>query len=88
MKVNEIRNLPKEIRNNITNKSYINKIHLFLIRDGKSEFKMAHDSYKRCRILESELWDKYLDLRKHFIDDEMLNLDISSKLGRLSSNTI
>ena len=71
-RVNEIRNLPKTIGNHIVNKSYVSKIHFFLIRDGKSEFKAAHDSYKRCRILESNLWDKYLGLENHIIDDEML----------------
>jgi hypothetical protein len=59
-RVNESRNLPDKVKSNLTDSSYLRKIHFFLIRDTLSEYKMSHSIYNRCRLLESDLWDKYL----------------------------
>ena len=60
-RVNEQRNIPVKIRENINTPSILNAVHLFLIREASAEYKLSHSSYKRCRVLESELWDKYLE---------------------------
>ncbi|SFM58739.1 hypothetical protein [Nitrosomonas communis] len=59
-RVNESRNLPDKVKIFLTDKRYLKKIHFFLIRDMYSEYKMSHAAYFRCRILESDLWGKYL----------------------------
>ncbi|KDC51624.1 hypothetical protein [Pseudoalteromonas fuliginea] len=61
-RVNETRNLPPSIRKKLEDTSYIKKIHFFLIQESRAEHKMSHSPYKRCRILENDLWSKYLDL--------------------------
>lgn len=69
-RVNESRNLPTKIKENLTNNSYIKKVHFFLIRDAKSEYRMSHDVYDRCRILEANIWNDYLGIS---IDDSVDN---------------
>lgn len=60
-RVNELRNLPSTIAQNIReDRTAINCVHFFLIRDTLSEYIMAHNDYHRCRLLESNLWGKYL----------------------------
>lgn len=61
-RVNEARNLPYKIREKVIDFESINVIHFFLIREAISEFKVSHANYERCRVLETELWDKYLDI--------------------------
>ncbi len=61
-RVNEIRNLPPQICSKLKNKSFISTIHFFLIRETDSEHKLSHTEFKRCRILEKDLWDDYLSL--------------------------
>lgn len=61
-RINEARNLPYKIREKIIDFESINVIHFFLIREAISEFKVSHSNYERCRVLETELWDKYLDI--------------------------
>lgn len=63
-RVNETRNLPDKVKRFITDKSYLKKIHFFLIRDTRSEYKMSHAAYFRCRLLESDLWDRYLNINE------------------------
>ena len=66
-RVNEIRNLPKRIKK-LAGKNTDNRIkvlHYFLIRESRVEFKFSHRDYRRTRVLEPELWAKYLGL-----DDE------------------
>lgn len=59
-RINEARNLPDDVKKELVEPSYIKKVHFFLIRDAKSEYRMSHDAYHRCRILENDIWDKYL----------------------------
>lgn len=59
-RVNEVRNLPSKIKAKLADVSPINKVHFFLIRDAKSEYKIAHQDFDRCRILENDLWQTYL----------------------------
>jgi len=61
-RVNETRNLPEKIQSKLQPDSYISAVHFFLIREADSEFKMSHDDFHRCRILEKDLWDNYLYL--------------------------
>lgn len=62
-RINEARNLPYKIRKKVIDFQSINVIHFFLIREATSEFKVSHSNYERCRLLETELWDKYLGLK-------------------------
>ncbi|MBA6311508.1 hypothetical protein [Colwellia sp. MB3u-64] len=61
-RVNEPRNLPSKIRAKLNESLKLKQVHFFLIRDANSEFKMSHSKYKRCRILENNIWKKYLQL--------------------------
>ncbi len=63
-RINEARNLPYKIRKQVIDFQSINVIHFFLIREAISEFKVSHSNYERCRLLESDLWDRYLGLKK------------------------
>lgn len=59
-RLNELRDLPGSVCN-VLNKDYMLKqIHFFLIRDIHDELKLAHADYKRCRLLEKEVWKEYL----------------------------
>lgn len=58
-RLNEARILPTAIRRKVARRQFIKKIHFFLIRDASAEYKAAHSDYK-CRLLEEELWSKYL----------------------------
>lgn len=60
-RVNESRNLPEHIRGLVEKNSYLYRVHFFLIREANSEYKMSHSQYSRCRILENDLWNNYLE---------------------------
>jgi len=59
-RVNEIRNTPVNVNSLQTFRSVLKKVHFFIIRDVKSEYVMSDKSYQRSRLLEGELWKKYL----------------------------
>jgi len=59
-RINESRNLPAQIRSQLNGQLNLSQVHFFLIRDASSEFKMSHSKYKRCRVLEKEIWNGYL----------------------------
>ena len=72
-RVNEIRNLPPKIVSYLSNDSCITSVHFFLIRETNSEHKLSHSEFKRCRILEKNLWDSYLSVPSGIsIPDQML----------------
>lgn len=60
-RVNEARNLPEKIKANLNESSHLSRVHFFLIREANSEYKMSHSEYSRCRILEDNLWNRYLE---------------------------
>lgn len=59
-RINENRNLPPKIRSKLENDPCITCVHFFLIRETDSEHKLSHTEFKRCRVLEKDLWDTYL----------------------------
>lgn len=61
-RVNESRNLPSSIKTKAAGDNIIKVVHFFLIRDADADFKISHVAYKRCRLLESGLWDNYISL--------------------------
>ncbi|WP_273023479.1 hypothetical protein [Rheinheimera sp.] len=71
-RINETRNLPTTVSRSIRDKGFIKKIHFFLIRDGREEYKMSHINYKRCRILENDLWGQYLNTDGNQLKEQML----------------
>lgn len=75
-RVNEVRNLPDNVRKHINKVKCIKKIHFFLIRESRAEYKISHTNYKRCRILENDLWENYLNIegssKKKSIKEQML----------------
>lgn len=75
-RVNEVRNLPDNVRKHINKVKCIKKIHFFLIRESRAEYKLSHTNYKRCRILENDLWENYLNIeassKKKSIKEQML----------------
>lgn len=63
-RVNELRVLPKDVRISLANACACPlKYHLFVIRDETDEYQLSHSgqSYKKCRILEGETWQKYFE---------------------------
>jgi hypothetical protein len=71
-RLNEPRNLPKTVSRSLRDKELIQKIHFFLIRDGREEYKLSHINYKRCRILENDLWGQYLGINSETLKEQML----------------
>lgn len=63
-RLNEVRDLPGVIQSKDLVGAGIRNIHFFLIREVSSEYKQSHADYKRCRLLERELWDDYLNADK------------------------
>lgn len=59
-RVNEIRNTPVNVSSLQTFRSVLKKVHFFIIREVKSEYVMSDKSYHRSRLLEGDLWKKYL----------------------------
>lgn len=59
-RVNEIRNTPVNVNSLQTFRSVLTKVHFFIIREVKSEYVMSDKSYHRSRLLEGDLWKKYL----------------------------
>lgn len=62
-RLNELRDLPASICNQLKNNFILEQIHFFIIRDIHDELKLSHDKYKRCRLLEKEVWNEYLDFK-------------------------
>lgn len=63
-RINELRDLPGSVCNVLNNNYTLKQIHFFLIRDIHDELKLAHADYKRCRLLEKEVWKEYLIFSK------------------------
>ncbi|MFP2322761.1 hypothetical protein ACLETS_20055 [Enterobacter ludwigii] len=59
-RVNEIRNTPENVNALLTPSNILKKVHFFIIREVKSEYVMSDTSYTRSRLLEGDLWKKYL----------------------------
>ena len=59
-RLNELRDLPAHIGNKLNHAPLFKCIDFFLIRDINDEFCLAHDKYKRCRLLEKTSWSNYL----------------------------
>lgn len=60
-RVNEKRNLPSHVKRALNKSPSLKRVDFFLIRDASSEFKMSHADYHRCRLLEIDAWNKYLE---------------------------
>lgn len=58
---NEKRNLPPFVKKELSKSPTLKRVDFFLIRDASAEFKMSHADYHRCRLLEIDAWDKYLE---------------------------
>lgn len=98
-RINESRILPLKIRRKISDYAFIKKVHFFLIRDVNSEYKMSHSAYSRCRILEENIWDKYLGSKnpignqmliyhwKSKTDDETPHIDHFSAFAKFTTRT-
>lgn len=80
-RINETRNLPTTVSRSIRDKDIIKKVHFFLIRDGREEYKLSHINYKRCRILENDLWGQYLGANGDELKEQMLIYHWTTKDG-------
>lgn len=63
-RVNEIRNLPENINKHVSDNFSLSKVHFLVIREIDSEYVMANTDYYRCRLLEGNVWRKYLKTNK------------------------
>lgn len=61
-RLNETRNLHSALHPELSFDSNISKIHFFLIREADSSFQQAHTNFTRCRLLENDLWEDYLNI--------------------------
>lgn len=62
-RLNELRDLPAIVCNCLNKNFVLEQIHFFLIRDIHDELKLSHAKYKRCRLLEKEVWNPYLKFK-------------------------
>lgn len=62
-RLNELRDLPAIVCNCLNQNFVLEQIHFFLIRDIHDELKLSHAKYKRCRLLEKEVWNPYLEFK-------------------------
>lgn len=62
-RLNELRDLPAPISSCLNKNFVLKRIDFFLIRDIHDELKLSHDKYKRCRLLEKEVWNPYLEFK-------------------------
>lgn len=62
-RLNELRDLPASVCNCLNKNFILEQIHFFLIRDIHDELKLSHARYKRCRLLENEVWNPYLEFK-------------------------
>lgn len=83
-RLNEARILPTAIRRKVAKQQLIKKIHFFLIRDAYAEYKAAHSKYE-CRLLEEELWSKYLGYDEVSSRNNMLIYHWSEKANENAS---
>lgn len=63
-RINELRDLPSSICNVLNENFTLRRIDFFLIRDIYDELQLSHAEYKRCRLLEKEVWKDYLVFSK------------------------
>lgn len=66
---NEHRSLPQEIIDQMAaQEEYeqfdLRAVHCFLIRESDSHFVMSHADFHKVRLLEDNLWSKYLQERR------------------------
>ncbi|TCB33579.1 hypothetical protein E0H86_02025 [Acinetobacter sp. ANC 4635] len=84
-RLNELRDLPASICNQLKSNFILEQIHFFIIRDIHDELKLSHDKYKRCRLLEKEVWNEYLCFKteKATLPTQMLiyHFDKKYKIG-------
>ncbi|AJC68312.1 hypothetical protein [Dickeya zeae] len=59
-RVNEVRNTPKNVNSMLKSDKSLKKVHFFIIREVKSEYVMSGTNYARSRLLEGDMWQKYL----------------------------
>ncbi|WP_219952292.1 hypothetical protein [Dickeya zeae] len=59
-RVNEVRNTPKNVNSMLKSGNNLKKVHFFIIREVKSEYVMSGTNYARSRLLEGDMWQKYL----------------------------
>ncbi len=72
-RLNELRDLPAVVCNCLNKNFVLEQIHFFLIRDIHDELKLSHAKYKRCRLLEKEVWNPYLKFKdEHAILPEQM----------------
>lgn len=60
-RINEIRNIPPQFKEELVKRDIISSVHFFAIREVNTEFLMSDDKYSRCRLLEGPLWKSYLE---------------------------
>lgn len=63
-RINELRNLSDEIQDIYTksaNKIKIIQLHYFLVRGNDANLVLSHKSFKRCRSVEHNIWQIYID---------------------------
>ncbi|MFX4238775.1 hypothetical protein [Aliarcobacter butzleri] len=63
-RINELRNLSDEIQDiytQNTNKIKITQLHYFLVRGNDANLVLSHKPFKRCRSVEHNIWQRYIN---------------------------
>lgn len=75
-RLNERRNFSNALRNRLQAKDCslidITGVHYFLIRDMDVEMTRAHTGFRKMRLLEPDMWERYLDECEGFSPDKMI----------------
>lgn len=91
-RLNELRDLPASVSNCLNKNFILEQIHFFLIRDIHDELKLSHAKYKRCRLLEKEVWNPYLKFKSEqaILPSQMLiyHFEKSNKVLNQGTNHI
>ncbi|RXJ77208.1 hypothetical protein CRV03_05855 [Arcobacter sp. F155] len=62
-RINETRNLPKDLQSTLKsspNQIQLKEIHFFLVRENDAHLELSHDRFKRCRSVETNIWETYI----------------------------
>lgn len=63
-RINELRNLSIKIQDffaNELNKIKVTQIHYFLVRSNDANLILSHKAFKRCRSVEHNIWQQYIN---------------------------
>ena len=71
-RINEVRNMPDKLKAHFRkhgNLLKIRQIHFFLVRDNQANLVLSHEEFIRCRSVEADLWQKYINDEEYTLNN-------------------